>query len=145
MPEIRVIKLNEVETQLVPGAPDDKAGFMKRIVYPPRVHTKGTFFAYSECNPGYSPHRWHTHLGDTAKGYRVEYPEDFEEAYYIIEGRGKIQWKTEEGEIKEESVGSGDTVFMPVGVPEHQLLNDGDEKIVLVACGRPTPKVTLTD
>jgi mannose-6-phosphate isomerase-like protein (cupin superfamily) len=145
MTEIRVIKLHEAESQPIPGTTDDKAGFIKRIVYPPAVVSQGTFFAYAECNPGHSPHRWHTHLEDSAPGYKVEYPEEFEEVYYILSGRGKMQWKTDTGEIEEEPVGPGDTIFMPVGVTEHQLMNDGDEKIVMVACGYPIPKVTLKE
>jgi mannose-6-phosphate isomerase-like protein (cupin superfamily) len=145
MTEIKVIRLDEVESQPLPGTQGSKAGLMKRIIYPPRVQSKGTFFAYAECSPGFSPHRWHTHLGDTGPGYKVEYPDTFEEVYYIIQGRGKIQWKTPDGEVQEKSVNEGDTIFMPVGVPEHQLLNDGEEKIVMVACGCPTPKVTLKE
>lgn len=140
-----IIKLDEVESQPVPGAPDDKVGLIKRIIYPPRVVTMGTFFAYGEANPGYSPHRWHDHLGDKAEGYTVEYPEDFEEVYYIISGSGVMQWESEDGKTKEVPVGPGDTIFMPAGVPKHQLFNNGNEKIVVVACGCPAPKVTLAE
>jgi mannose-6-phosphate isomerase-like protein (cupin superfamily) len=143
MAKIKVIKLDEVEAQPLPGAQDEKAGLMKRIIYPPRVQSRGVFFAYAECSPGHSPHRWHTHLGDSAPGYKVEYPDTFEEVYYIIKGKGKIQWKTPDGAIQESPVMQGDTIFMPVGVPEHQLINDGEEKIVVAACGCPTPRVTI--
>jgi mannose-6-phosphate isomerase-like protein (cupin superfamily) len=145
MAEIKVIRLDEVEAQPLPGAQNEKAGLMKRIIYPPRVQSAGVFFAYAECNPGHSPHRWHNHLSDSAKGYKVEYPANFEEVYYILNGHGKMQWKTETGKIEEEPVGPGDTIFMPVGVAEHQLINDGDKEIVMVACGYPTPKVTLKE
>lgn len=140
-----IIKLDGVDSQPVPGESNEKAGIIKRIIYPPRVKTKGTFFAYGEANPGHSPHRWHDHLGDTAEGYKVSYPEDFEEVYYIISGQGVMQWEGQDGRMREEPVGPGDTIFMPVGVPKHQLFNNADEKIVLVACGCPTPKVTLTE
>ena len=98
----------------------------------------------SEVNPGYSIHRWHRHVTDKAEGYQVVYPENFEEVYHIIRGSGVIQWKPEKGGMREEKVKAGDTVFLPVDVVEHQLLNTGTEKMYLVFCGSPTPRVTLT-
>ena len=145
MEDVRIFRSSEVESLPLIGFKGTKEGWMKRVIYPQNVATKGVFFGVAEVNPGHSPHRWHTHVEDSAKGYKVEYPEDFEEVYYIMSGRGKLQWKTETGEIEEEPVGPGDTIFMPVGVTEHQLLNDGDQKIVMVACGYPIPKVTLKE
>ena len=142
--EIKIIMSNEIEAAPLPGAGGAKAGFIKRIVYPPHVISKGSFLGVAEFNPGFSGHRWHTHTHDKAEGYEVVYPENFEEIYYMVSGRGVIQWKTPDGKIKEEKVGPGDTMFMPVGVAEHQLLNTGTEKIVIVFCGYPTAKVTLT-
>jgi oxalate decarboxylase/phosphoglucose isomerase-like protein (cupin superfamily) len=85
------------------------------------------------------------HITDKAEGYEVFYPKDFEEIYHIVHGSGIIQWKTEDGKIKEEKVAAGDTIFLPVDVAEHQLLNNSTEKMFVVFCGNPTPKVTLTD
>lgn len=143
MPGIKIIGSNEVVPAPLPGAEGAKAGWIKRIVYPPHVITKGSFLGVAEFNPGYSVHRWHTHTRDKAEGYEVIYPENFEEIYYIVSGSGVIQWKTQDGKIKEEKVNPGDTMFMPVGVVEHQLLNNGIEKMVIVFCGSPTPKVTF--
>jgi mannose-6-phosphate isomerase-like protein (cupin superfamily) len=92
----------------------------------------------------YSVHRWHRHTSDKAKGYEVTYPENFEEIYHLIRGNGLIQWKTEEGKIKEQEVGAGDTILLPVDVVEHQLLNSGPEKMHVVFCGNPTPQVKIT-
>jgi quercetin dioxygenase-like cupin family protein len=44
----------------------------------------------------------------------------------------------------EEKVSAGDTIFLPVNVAEHQLLNNGTEKMFVIFCGSPTPKVKLT-
>lgn len=143
MGDIRVIKSNEVESRPLPGHVEE-AGTVKRIIYPPDVITKGVFLGVGEANPGYSPHRWHTHIRDKAEGYEVEYPDIFEEIYFIISGSGVMQWKTGDGNIEEVEVGSGDTIFMPVSVSEHQLFNNGTEKMVLLFCGSPTPKVTFT-
>lgn len=143
MADIKIIRSGDVEARPLPAV-GEKAGWVKRIIYPPQIITNGTFFGVGECNPGYSPHRWHTHVKDGAEGYKVEYPEDFEEIYYIVSGSGVMQWKTADGSIEEEPVGPGDTIFMPAGVPEHQVFNNGNEKMVVIFCGSPTPKVTFT-
>jgi mannose-6-phosphate isomerase-like protein (cupin superfamily) len=144
MAEIKVIRGREVPFRPLPGAKEE-AGAVKRIIYPPNVTTKGVFMGIGEANPGYSPHRWHAHQHDKAEGYEVEYPENFEEIYFILNGSGLIQWKTEGGKIEEKKVGPGDTIFMPVGVPEHQLLNNGPDKMTILFCGSPAPRVTFKD
>ena len=148
MEDVKVIKLKNIETNLIPGASDEKAGGYKRIIYPSNitsyVNPKNVWMAYSAVNPGYSPHRWHTHTRDKYKGYEVEYPKDLEEIYYIISGSGVVQWKTEEGKIKEEKVSAGDIVFFPINVAENQLFNNGTEKLEMVAFGCPLPKIIRT-
>jgi mannose-6-phosphate isomerase-like protein (cupin superfamily) len=144
MTAIRVIREKEVPSRPLPGA-EEEAGAVKRIIYPPNVMTRGVFMGIGSANPGYSPHRWHAHHHDEAEGYEVDYPEDFEEIYFILNGSGLIQWKDEEGTIEEKEVGPGDTIFMPVGVPEHQLFNSGKEKMTILFCGSPTPRVTFKD
>jgi mannose-6-phosphate isomerase-like protein (cupin superfamily) len=146
MADPKIIRASEVESAQLPGAKEAHAGWIKRILYPPKIETKGVFFGVAEFNPGYSVHRWHTHTEDKAEGYEVVYPENFEEIYYIIRGAGVMQWKAADGQIiKEEKVTAGDTIFMPVGIAEHQLFNNGNEKIVIVFCGYPTPKVILKE
>jgi len=72
----------------------------------------------------------------------VEYPADFEEIYFILSGRGVIQWKTEAGDIREQAVGPGDTIHMPPGIVEHQFLNNGTDPVRLAVVGVPPPKRT---
>lgn len=139
MEDVKILKLNNIESRLLPGARSEEGGWMKRVVCPANVNTKGTVMGVSEVNPGYSPHRWHTHTIDRAEGYEIVYPEKFEEIYHIVRGSGVVQWKTEDGHIKEEKVGAGDTIFFPVGVAEHQLYNNSSEKIVVIFCGSPIP------
>jgi len=139
-----VIRAEDVKPTPPPGESGKEAGWVKRIVYPPHAETKGAFMGIAEINPGYSVHRWHRHVTDKAEGYEVVYPKDFEEIYHIIRGNGVIQRKVGEGQIIEEKVSAGDTIFLPAGVVEHQLLNNGTEKMYLVFCGTPTPRVTLT-
>ncbi|MFH1335582.1 MAG: hypothetical protein ABII96_03610 [Candidatus Zixiibacteriota bacterium] len=144
MVDVQIIRSKDVEATPPPGAEGKHQGWMKRIVYPPHATTKGSFFGVAEVNPGYSVHRWHRHISDKAEGYEVIYPKDFEEIYHIVSGSGVIQWKPEGDKIKEEKVTAGDTILLPVDVVEHQLLNSGSEKMFIVFCGSPTPKVTLT-
>lgn len=118
-----------MESAKLPGAKETRAGWIKRILYPPQIETQGLFFGVAEINPGHPVHRWHTHTEDKAEGYEVVYPENFEEIYYIIGGAGVMQWKKANGQIiQEEKVTAGDTIFMPVGIVEHQLFNNGHEK-----------------
>jgi len=144
MADIIIVRSDEVESVLIPGTTEKEAGWLKRIMYPPRVNTKGSFLAVVEVSPGYSPHRWHRHARDKYEGYEVIYPKDFEEIYYIVRGSGVVQRKTEDGKIQEEKVSAGDSIFFPADVPEHQLLNTGTEKMFVVACGSPPPQVNLT-
>jgi mannose-6-phosphate isomerase-like protein (cupin superfamily) len=136
MAQLKIVRSDEVQPQNIRGL-GKEAGQIKRI-----IATDKFFFNVDEVSPGFSPHHWHTHTKYKAEGYEVEYPGDFEEIYFILSGRGVIQWKTEKGEIREEAVGPGDTIHMPPGVVEHQLLNNGTEKIRLAVVGVPPPRRT---
>jgi oxalate decarboxylase/phosphoglucose isomerase-like protein (cupin superfamily) len=143
MEQPRIFRLSEVAPNPLAGSEGPECGWMRRIIYPHNVQTKGTFFGIAEVKPGYSPHRWHTHTADKFQGFEVIYPNDFEEIYYIISGSGVVQWKDESGKTKEAKVKAGDTIFFPADVGEHQLFNNGTEKIVMAYCGSPPAKVTL--
>lgn len=136
MTQPRIVKSDEIQPQNIRGL-GKEAGQIKRI-----VATGKFFFNVDEVSPGFSPHHWHRHTKYTANGYEVEYPADFEEMYFILSGRGVIQWKTESGEIREQEVGPGDAIHMPPGVVEHQLLNNGTETIRLAVVGVPPPRRT---
>jgi mannose-6-phosphate isomerase-like protein (cupin superfamily) len=147
MEGIKIFKLDEVESRPLPGLSsksEKKEGWVKRVVHYPNVETKGVFMHILEVNPGFSSHRWHTHTTDQAEGYKVVYPKDFVEIYHVVSGGGAVQWKTKDGHIEERQVSAGDTLYFPVNVGEHQLLNNGDEKLLLVVCGGPTPEVTYS-
>lgn len=134
MTPLKIVKADEVEPQNIRGQ-GKEAGQIKRV-----IATQKLFFNVDEINPGYSPHHWHRHTKYRADGYEVEYPADFEEIYFILSGRGVIQWKTESGAIQEQSVGPGDTIHMPAGVIEHQLFNNGTETIRMAVVGVPPPQ-----
>jgi mannose-6-phosphate isomerase-like protein (cupin superfamily) len=134
MAQPKIVRSDEVQPQNIRGL-GKEAGQVRKI-----ITTEKLFFNVDEVSPGFSPHHWHTHTKYKAEGYEVEYPVDFEEIYFILSGRGIIQWKTESGEIREQEVGPGDTIHMPPGVVEHQLLNNGTEKVRLAVVGVPPPR-----
>ena len=137
MKEVIVVRSSDVKPDLLAGVTGKEAGIMRRLVYPHTVGTKQLFFGIAEINPGFSPHRWHRHTHDKADGYEADYLKDFEGVYYIISGSGVAQWKTEDGKIKEIKVSAGDAVYFPPDVAEHQVLNNGTEKMVITMCGSP--------
>jgi mannose-6-phosphate isomerase-like protein (cupin superfamily) len=136
MTQPRIIKSDEVQPQNIRGQ-GKEAGQIKRI-----IATEKLFFNVDEVSPGFSPHRWHRHTKYASEGYAVEYAPDFEEIYFILSGRGVLQWQTDTGDMGEQAVGPGDTIHMPAGVVEHQLLNNGIETIRLVVLGVPPPRRT---
>jgi len=136
MAQLNIIKSDEVQPQNIRGL-GKEAGQIKRV-----IATEKFFFNVDEVSPGFSPHHWHRHNKYRAEGLEVEYAPDFEEIYFIMSGRGVIQWKTESGEIREQEVSPGDTIHMPPDVVEHQLLNNGTEKLRIAVVGVPPPRRT---
>lgn len=136
MAQLKIVKSDAVQPQNIRGQ-GKEAGQIKRI-----LATEKLFFNVDEVSPGFSPHHWHRHTKYQVDGYEVEYPADFEEIYFMLSGRGVIQWKTASNEISEQAVGPGDTIHMPPGVVEHQLLNNGSETIRMAVVGVPPPKRT---
>jgi len=134
--QLNIIKADEVKPQNIRGH-GKEAGQILRI-----LATEKFFFNIDEINPGYSPHHWHRHTKYRAEGVEVEYPADFEEIYFILSGRGVIQWKSDSGDIREQQVGPGDMIHMPPDVVEHQLLNNGTEPVSMAVVGVPPPKRT---
>jgi mannose-6-phosphate isomerase-like protein (cupin superfamily) len=136
MAQLKIVKPDDVQPQNIRGL-GKEAGQIKRV-----IATDKLFFNIDEISPGFSPHHWHRHDKYTTEGVKVEYAADFEEIYFILSGRGVVQWKTDSGEIEEQAVGPGDTIHMPAGVVEHQLLNNGTEKMRLAVVGVPPPRRT---
>jgi oxalate decarboxylase/phosphoglucose isomerase-like protein (cupin superfamily) len=135
MAQLKIVKAEEIQPESIRGS--NKVGQVKRI-----IATEKFFFNIDEVNPGYSPHHWHRHTKYKTETHEVDYPPDFEEIYHILSGQGVIQWKTDSGEMHEQKVGPGDTIFMPPDVVEHQLLNDGSETIRMAVVGVPPSRRT---
>lgn len=133
MAQLKIVKADAVQPQNIRGF-GKEAGQVQRI-----IATEKFFFNVDEVSPGFSPHHWHRHTQYKTESVEVVYPADFEEIYFIISGQGVIQWKTDNGEVQEQPVGPGDTIHMPPDVVEHQLLNNGTEKIRMAVVGVPPP------
>ena len=129
-----VIGKGSMNSQPYPGG-----GIVTKIIYPGTVHSVNLFVGLAETKPGASPHRWHKHTQDTDSSgeYNIVYPEEFEEFYYVLSGKGTVQWKTADGVVHEEPVGKGDTIYFPRGTLEHQLLNTGQTKFTVLYGGTP--------
>jgi mannose-6-phosphate isomerase-like protein (cupin superfamily) len=136
MAQLKFVKAADVKPQNLRGLPKE-AGHVMRL-----IATEKFYFNVDVIAPGHSPHSWHRHDQYVHDGIKVEYPADFEEIYYVLSGKGVLQWKTDAGEMREESVGPGDTIYMPPDVIEHQLLNNSTEDIRIAVVGVPPPKRT---
>jgi mannose-6-phosphate isomerase-like protein (cupin superfamily) len=101
------------------------------------THSKKLCMGVLYVDPGKSPHRWHSHdKPDSNEGFVVVYPQEFEEAYFIVQGKGVLQWK-DGGEVKELRVETGDVVYFPPKVHEHQLFNDQETPMTVVYATAP--------
>jgi len=145
MEDVKIVKGDDAVPHVLSGALEKKAGWIKRLIYSDNVGTEGIVMGIAEANRGYSMRPWHTHTRYKSKGIEFVYPENFEEIHYIIKGSGVVQWKTQSGKILEEKAITGDSIFFPVGVAEHQLLNKSHKKILVLYRGSPIPRVTLTE
>ena len=131
MAQLKIITADEIQPENIRGF-GKEAGQVQRI-----LATEKFFFNIDEVSPGHSPHHWHRHVKYKTETHEVDYPADFEEVYYVLSGQGVVQWKTDSGDIHEQQVGPGDTIFMPADVVEHQLLNNGSETIRIAVVGVP--------
>ena len=95
MVEVKIVRSEDVKSSPLPGVKEKEAGWIKRIIYPPQVITKGPFLGCAEVQPGYSVHRWHRHTRDQGEGFVVVYPKGFEEIYYLEKARKMIFFKLE--------------------------------------------------
>ena len=133
MSEPIVIHPEDVKHRVWPGG-----GEGRRMLE--AVGSKKLLLSVVSADPGKSPHRWHKHTRDKGEGFEIIYPREFEEAYIIVRGKGTLYWKVGVEE-KHAEVKEGDAVYFPFGVVENQLVNSGDEQLVIVAAGAPPVRV----
>ena len=116
MPECKVIRSNELETEICSGAMTRLAGVSQGLVGSTGIH-----LAIATIPPGCasSPH---SHV-------------NCESAIYVVKGKGRfIIGEHLDNEI---SIGPGDFVYVPQDAV-HQPVNDGDEPMELIVA-RNTP------
>ena len=129
----KIIREEEGMLFEVPGG-----GYARRMI--------GTGISQKMCmgivyvEKGKSVHRWHTHDEmDRSGDYEIIYPKGFEEEYLIVQGEGILQWKAER-RIHEETLRTGDAVYFPTGVVEHQVINNSYKPLVVAYALSPPPK-----
>jgi len=135
MSEPIVIHPSDVEDVVWPGG-----GRGKRMVTPAYPGSRNLQVGIIYVDPGKIAHRWHTHDRDRAEDYEIIYPENFEEAYLIVKGKGTLCWRVA-GEEKHLEVKEGDAIYFPVGVVENQVVNTGDELLIIVYAVSPPVRV----
>ena len=116
MPECKVIRSNELETEICSGAMTRLAGVSQGLVGSTGIH-----LAIATIPPGCasSPH---SHV-------------NCESAIYVVKGKGRfIIGEHLDNEI---SIGPGDFVYVPQDAV-HQPVNDGEEPMELIVA-RNTP------
>ena len=145
MTSITIIKPSDSEPHPLPGLPNTDCGCISRLVYPPHVPSRRVVMGIAEINPGHSPHSWHTHTSYISHGYKITYPDDFEEIYYVLSGSGTLQVRNQASQIDEYHIETGDTIFFAPGVKEHQLLNTGNDTMVVLYSGSPLPDIKQSE
>ncbi|MFQ6080297.1 MAG: cupin domain-containing protein [Candidatus Bathyarchaeia archaeon] len=135
MSEPVVVRPSDVEHVVWPGG-----GQGRRMITPDIPGSKNLLVGIIYVDPGKIAHRWHTHTRDKAETFEIIYPETFEEAYLIIKGRGTLCWRVR-GEEKRMDVKEGDAIYFPIGVVENQVVNTGEERMVIVYVATPPVRV----
>ena len=83
-------------------------------------------FFTEHSQTGFQFHVWELLPGDSEGIHTHDKKYDYEEIYYIIDGKGMMTINNEEVEVKK-----GDAILIPTGV-EHGLINNGNKLLRLV-------------
>ena len=54
--------------------------------------------------------------------------EGLEETYYVLKGKGRIAWKSSDGQVNELEFPQGDALYLPCGV-ENMFINPGPDEL----------------
>jgi len=121
----KVIRSKDVPaTRIYTGA------LSKKLVRLRNVGAKNLQISMVITEPSKSPHSWHTHKGSFIdSGTRRKFPLNCEEFYFVLKGKGKLCWRTNEQESTED-ISEGDLIFFPSGVVEHQVINTSTQQLV---------------
>ncbi len=124
-------------------------GAIRRAIYPDTVGSARLFVGLAEFEPGTAPHVFHRHgteiAGEPGHRRRLTYAPDFEEFYFVVEGRGELQWRFDDGRTCAQPVEAGDAVYFPPGVVEHRIFNTGDRRMRVLYGGTPPATIEPFD
>lgn len=120
-------------------------GAIRRAIYPELTGSRRLFIGLAEFGPGEAPHVFHRHgteiVGPPGARRRLTYADDFEEFYFVVEGRGEMQWRFADGRSARQPVAAGDAVYFPPGVAEHRIFNTGTSPMRVLYGGTPPARV----
>lgn len=124
-------------------------GAIRKAIYPELTGSQRLFLGLAEFGPGTAPHVFHRHgtevVGAPGQRRRLTYAPEFEEFYYVVEGRGEMQWRFDDGRVHTEPVQAGDAVYFPPGVVEHRIFNIGPAMMRVLYGGTPPARVDPLD
>jgi oxalate decarboxylase/phosphoglucose isomerase-like protein (cupin superfamily) len=124
-------------------------GSLRRAIYPDLAGSRRLFLGLAEFGPGTAPHLFHRHgtevVGEPGHRRRLTYAEDFEEFYFVVEGRGELQWRFDDGRQQAEPVAAGESVYFPPGVVEHRIFNTGSGPMRVLYGGTPPARIEPLD
>lgn len=140
----KVIRRSEYPVHALHGE-----GAIRRVIYPDLAGSRRLFIGLAEFGPGTAPHVFHRHgtevVGEPGGRRRLSYAPDFEEFYFVVEGRGEMQWRLDDGRQHAEAVAAGDAVYFPPGVVEHRIFNTGASTMRVLYGGTPPAHVEAID
>jgi uncharacterized cupin superfamily protein len=136
MEEPRVVRRENQEVHSFHGE-----GRIRRIIYPDTVGSQNLFIGEARVEPGAAPHVFHRHGTEISGNLEITYAPHFEEFYYIVEGSGSMQWKTEDGMLYEQPVSQGDAIYMPPDTMEHRIFNNSKALLRILYGGTPPAKI----
>lgn len=124
-------------------------GAIRRVIYPDLTGSRKLFIGLAEFEPGTAPHVFHRHgtevVGAPGQRRELSYASDFEEFYFVVTGRGEMQWRLADGTEHALPVAEGDAVYFPPGVAEHRIFNTGHENMKVLYGGTPPAAVRVLE
>lgn len=124
-------------------------GAIRRVIYPDLAGSRRLFVGLAEFGPGTAPHVFHRHgsevVGAPGSQRRLSYDPEFEEFYFVVEGRGELQWRLDDDSQRSEPVAAGDAVYFPPGVVAHRIFNTGTSTMRVLYGGTPPARVEAID
>ena len=136
MEEPRIMRAEDGELHPLHGD-----GAIRRLIYPHTVGSQKLFIGIAEVGPGEAPHVFHRHGTERIGDIELSYADDFEEFYFVVEGAGSMQWKLEDGTLREAPVEAGDAIYMPIDAMEHRVFNSGTGPMRVLYGGTPPASI----